>query len=45
VPVTSTPGAIANAVAHAIRVRPHELPMSPPRLLRLVREHRAETVI
>ncbi len=35
-PVTPTLGAIANAVAHAIGIRPCELPMSPPRLLKLI---------
>jgi CO/xanthine dehydrogenase Mo-binding subunit len=35
-PVTSTLGAIANAVTHAIGIRPCELPMSPPRLLKLI---------
>jgi CO/xanthine dehydrogenase Mo-binding subunit len=37
-PVTSTLGAIANAVTRAIGVRPCELPMSPPRLRKLVDE-------
>ncbi len=41
VPVTSTLGAIANAVTHAIGIRPYELPMSPPRLLKLFEEGRA----
>ena len=36
VPVVPTLGAIANAVTHAIGVRPYELPMSPPRLLKLM---------
>ena len=36
VPVASTLGAIANAVTDAIGVRPCELPMSPPRLLKLI---------
>jgi CO/xanthine dehydrogenase Mo-binding subunit len=35
-PVTSALGAIANAVTHAIGARPCELPMSPPRILRLI---------
>jgi CO/xanthine dehydrogenase Mo-binding subunit len=38
IPVTSTLAAIANAVAHAIGTRPYELPMSPPRLLKLIEE-------
>jgi CO/xanthine dehydrogenase Mo-binding subunit len=37
-PVTSTLAAIANAVAHAIGVRPFELPMSPPRVLGLIEQ-------
>ncbi|MBI4292189.1 MAG: xanthine dehydrogenase family protein molybdopterin-binding subunit [Betaproteobacteria bacterium] len=36
VPVVPTLAAIANAVAKAIGVRPRELPMSPPRLLKLI---------
>jgi CO/xanthine dehydrogenase Mo-binding subunit len=35
-PVTATLGAIANAVTHAIGIRACELPMSPPRLLKLI---------
>jgi CO/xanthine dehydrogenase Mo-binding subunit len=31
-------GAIANAVADAIGIRPYELPMSPPRLLKLIEQ-------
>jgi CO/xanthine dehydrogenase Mo-binding subunit len=38
VPVSSTLGAIANAVTDAIGIRPTELPMSPPRLLKLIEE-------
>ena len=36
VPIVPTLAAIANAVTHAIGVRPCELPMSPPRLLKLI---------
>jgi CO/xanthine dehydrogenase Mo-binding subunit len=36
VPVSPTLGAIANAVTSAIGIRPHVLPMSPPRLLKLI---------
>ena len=39
-PVTPALGAIANAVTRAIGIRPCELPMSPPRLLKLI--HQAE---
>ena len=38
VPVVPTLGAVANAVGDAIGVRPRELPMSPPRLLKLIEE-------
>jgi CO/xanthine dehydrogenase Mo-binding subunit len=38
VPVASTLGAIANAVTDAIGIRPYELPMSPPRLLKLIEQ-------
>jgi CO/xanthine dehydrogenase Mo-binding subunit len=38
VPVASTLGAIANAVTDAIGTRPCELPMSPPRLLKLIEQ-------
>ncbi len=31
-------GAVANAVAAAVGARPEELPMSPPRLLKLMKE-------
>ena len=41
VPVASTLGAIANAVTDAIGIRPFELPMSPPRLLKLIEQARA----
>lgn len=34
-------GAIANAVAAAVGARPEELPMSPPRLLKLMKEQAA----
>jgi CO/xanthine dehydrogenase Mo-binding subunit len=32
-------GAIANAVSAAAKVRATEIPMSPPRMLKLLREH------
>ncbi len=41
VPVTPTMGAIANAIGAAIGVRPRSLPMSPPKLLKLIEEARA----
>jgi CO/xanthine dehydrogenase Mo-binding subunit len=36
VPVVPTLAAVANAVTSAIGKRPYELPMSPPRLLKLI---------
>ncbi|MCC6775915.1 MAG: xanthine dehydrogenase family protein molybdopterin-binding subunit [Hyphomicrobiales bacterium] len=42
VPVTPTMAAIANAIGDAIGVRPQSLPMSPPRLLKLMEEARAQ---
>ena len=41
VPVVPTMAAIANAIGHAIGVRPQSLPMSPPRLLKLIDEHKS----
>jgi CO/xanthine dehydrogenase Mo-binding subunit len=41
VPVTPTMAAIANAIGAAIGVRPRSLPMSPPKLLKLIEEARA----
>lgn len=38
VPVVPTLAAIANAVGDAIGVRPRELPMSPPRLLKIIED-------
>jgi CO/xanthine dehydrogenase Mo-binding subunit len=41
VPVTPTMAAIANAIGAVIGVRPRSLPMSPPKLLKLIEEARA----
>ena len=41
VPVTPTMAAIANAIGDAIGIRPQSLPMSPPRLLKLMDDARA----
>jgi CO/xanthine dehydrogenase Mo-binding subunit len=38
VPVTPTMAAIGNAIGNAIGVRPRSLPMSPPRILKLIKE-------
>ncbi len=38
VPVVPTMAAIANAIGSCIGVRPQSLPMSPPRLLKLIKE-------
>ncbi len=38
VPVVPTMAAIANAIGNCIGVRPQALPMSPPRLLKLIKE-------
>ena len=38
VPLTPGPAAIANAITKAIGVRPRSLPMSPPKLLKLIEE-------
>ena len=38
--VPAAPAAIACAVANAIGVRPHELPLSPERILRTLQEGR-----
>ncbi len=38
VPVVPTMAAIANAIGNAIGIRPRSLPMSPPRLLKLMKE-------
>ena len=40
VPVTPTMAAIANAIGAAIGVRPRSLPMSPPKILKLIEEAR-----
>jgi len=40
VPVTPTMAAIANAIGAVIGVRPRSLPMSPPKLLKLIEEAR-----
>ena len=41
VPVVPTMAAIANAIGDAIGIRPRSLPMSPPRLLKLMDDARA----
>jgi CO/xanthine dehydrogenase Mo-binding subunit len=41
VPVVPTMATIANAIGNAIGIRPQSLPMSPPRLLKLIEEKRA----
>ena len=42
VPVVPTMAAIANAIGQCIGVRPQSLPMSPPKVLKLIDEHRAK---
>ena len=42
VPVVPTMATIANAIGAAIGIRPQSLPMSPPRLLKLIDEARAK---
>ena len=42
VPVVPTMAAIANAIGAAIGIRPQSLPMSPPKLLKLIDEARAK---
>ena len=42
VPVVPTMAAIANAIGDCIGIRPQELPMSPPRILKLLDEARAQ---
>lgn len=42
VPVTPTMAAIANAIGDCIGVRPRSLPMSPPKVLKLIEEARAK---
>src|SRR6185312_8677723 len=42
VPVVPTMAAIANAIGQCIGVRPSSLPMSPPKLLKLIEEHKAK---
>jgi CO/xanthine dehydrogenase Mo-binding subunit len=44
VPVVPTMAAIANAIGAAIGIRPQSLPMSPPKLLKLMDEARGEEV-
>jgi CO/xanthine dehydrogenase Mo-binding subunit len=41
VPVTPTMAAIANAIGAVIGMRPRSLPMSPPKILKLIEEARA----
>ncbi len=40
-PLTPTLAAIANAVTRVIGARPYELPMSPPRILKLIEQANA----
>lgn len=42
VPVTAGMAAIGNAIGEVIGVRPRSLPMSPPKLLKLIEQARAE---
>jgi CO/xanthine dehydrogenase Mo-binding subunit len=42
VPVVPTMAAIANAIGNAIGIRPQSLPMSPPRLLKLMDDAKAK---
>src|SRR5205085_1870314 len=42
VPVVPTMAAIANAIGQCIGVRPQSLPMSPPKILKLIDEHKAK---
>ena len=41
VPVVPTMAAIANAIGNAIGIRPWSLPMSPPKILKLIDDARA----
>ena len=43
VPVVPTMAAIANAIGDCIGIRPQSLPMSPPRILKLLDEARAKS--
>jgi CO/xanthine dehydrogenase Mo-binding subunit len=42
VPVVPTMAAIANAIGQCIGVRPQSLPMSPPKILKLIDDHKAK---
>src|SRR5262249_61747685 len=42
VPVVPTMAAIANAIGACIGIRPHSLPMSPPKILKLIDEAKAK---
>jgi CO/xanthine dehydrogenase Mo-binding subunit len=42
VPVVPTMAAIANAIGQCIGVRPQSLPMSPPKVLKLIDDHKAK---
>jgi CO/xanthine dehydrogenase Mo-binding subunit len=42
VPVVPTMACIANAIGQVIGVRPQSLPMSPPKILKLIEEHKAK---
>jgi len=41
VPVVPTMAAVGNAITDAIGIRPTSLPMSPPKLLKLIEERDA----
>ncbi len=42
VPIVPPPAAIANAIAQAVGVRLHHLPMSPPHLLEAILEKQSQ---
>ena len=42
VPLTPAMAAIANAIGEAVGIRPTSLPMSPPRLLKIIEEAQAK---
>jgi CO/xanthine dehydrogenase Mo-binding subunit len=44
VPVVPTMAAIANAIGDAIGIRPRSLPMSPPKVLDLIEQAKAEGI-
>ncbi len=45
VPVTPTMAAVANAIGEAIGIRPKSLPMTPPKVLKLIEEARAKGLL